>query len=463
MSGLAAYLGDACDRLSLDDVPPTVVAAAKRSLLDTLAVAVAGRATRVGTLAARLAESEDSAGGPPATIWAGASSAARAAAFANAGAAHALDMDDTCFAGVMHGSAVILPAVLARAEARESEGATLLEAYIAGSEVAYALGAGVGPRLYDRGWWPTGLLAGIGAAAGLAKLEGCAGEEIARAIAFAALGASGFRAVAGSDAKPLGVGMAAARAFDALSLARSEATAPLDVFERREGPLALSVGDNVDLEAVRAIGVVWRMIDPGLVLKPYPLCSCAQAAVEALRAIVEGADLAPAEVRAIDCTVTPMVAATLCYDRPEDENQAMFSLPYALACILADRTVTPAQISAASLARRDLADLLPVVRYAADPQAFDTTVSPEAARVVVETVDGRRFEEQRLYGSGDPRSPLTDQAFRAKLESCLGTRFGAGRVAGIIETASAIEGLSNTRALTALLAEEDTACSNASP
>ncbi len=239
MTALATYLGDWCAGLRAADLPEAVAGAARRAVLDTLAVGIAGRSTRVGEEACRLAERRSDDRATRARAWLGARLTPDWAAFANATAAHALDFDDTCFAGTMHGSAVIFPAALAAAEARGASGADLLAAFVAGSEVAYALGATVGASLYDRGWWPTGLLCGAGAAAAVAKLAGSDGEGAARAIAFAALDASGCRALLGTDAKPLGVGLAARRGFESHWLAETGASVPLDLFEQPLGPLGL--------------------------------------------------------------------------------------------------------------------------------------------------------------------------------------------------------------------------------
>ncbi|EWY36549.1 hypothetical protein N825_22610, partial [Skermanella stibiiresistens SB22] len=155
--------------LTLDAVPDAVAAVARCCLVDTLGVALAGSATAVAGTAQAVAFACGASGNS--TVLGTASQlAAPAAAFANGAAAHALDFDDNCYAGVVHGSAVVLPAALAVAEAVDASGADLLTAFIAGSEAEYAVGAAATLSLYDRGWWTTGVLGPIGAAAAAARL-----------------------------------------------------------------------------------------------------------------------------------------------------------------------------------------------------------------------------------------------------------------------------------------------------
>ncbi len=187
-------------------------------------------------------------------------------------------------------------------------------------------------------------------------------------------------------------------------------------------------------------------------VKPYPLCSCAQPAAAALLAVLERENLAAAEVRGVHAVVTPMVAETLRFDRPENENQAMFSLTHALACVLTDREVTVGHVDRAALFRPDLRAAAARVSYAADDTAFDLARAPEAARVSVETEDGRRFEETVLRAPGDPASPLDDTAFGHKARSCLRRGLSLSDAERVEAMIGGLDGVSDLRDLTDLLA-----------
>ena len=114
------------------------------------------------------------------TLW------ARDAALVNGCAAHALDFDDVNLNISGHPSAVIAPALLALADVRESSGAELLMAFLAGYEFACRVGVLVEPGHYTRGYHATSTVGALGAALGCARLMGLTESEALHAVGIAA-------------------------------------------------------------------------------------------------------------------------------------------------------------------------------------------------------------------------------------------------------------------------------------
>ena len=100
-----------------------------------------------------------------------------------------------------------------------------LDAYAAGFEAMGALARASHPALYDRGWHPTAVCGGVGAAVAAGRLLGLDAEAQRSAVALALLGAGGLRAAFGSDGKALQVGWAAAAGVRAARLAAAGARA----------------------------------------------------------------------------------------------------------------------------------------------------------------------------------------------------------------------------------------------
>lgn len=403
--------------LETDDIPADVLETARRAFADTLAVAIAGSPTPVASKLLSAFDSDPRSDGAT-VIGRGCKARPESAALLNGTAAHALDFDDTCFAGIVHGSAAILPALLAAAETEPADGRSLVTAFVAGSEVAYTLGAALGPSLYDRGWWPTGCLAGIGAAAAVARLQGADSEAMTHAIALAAAQSGGLRAIHGSDAKAVLVGKAAQAGLLSASLARHGVTGPERVFEGANGIFALIGGGQVDPSAIEVIGQVFKLRAPGLVVKPYPVCSCALQAVEALTCLMIEHGVAADTIARIDCAVTPMVAATLRFDRPATTVEAIFSLPFTLALAAAHGGIGPFDITEAALTEPGIGAVMDKVSYQEDPDLTDISVYPEATRVAVSLADGRKVDRQIDCATGDPRAPMSDEGLQAKFMAC---------------------------------------------
>lgn len=131
-------------------LPNDVEDVARRAILDTIGVALAGSLEPASRIATEQARSQGRAS--ECAIWgAGSWVSAQNAALANGTAAHALDFDDTNDSMRGHPSASILPAVYAIGERTGATGRDVLAAFAVGVEVACKLGLFTGQEPYDRG------------------------------------------------------------------------------------------------------------------------------------------------------------------------------------------------------------------------------------------------------------------------------------------------------------------------
>src|SRR5213594_2543738 len=156
---------------SFEKLPEETVRAARRAIVDTLGVTLAGSveptAARVRALIAhRGAPDEATIVGTPLRA------SVEDAALANGTASHALDYDDLNQSLSGHPSAPILPAALALGERQRVSGAALLAAFVVGVEIEAKLGRALNPGHYETGWHATSTLGVLGAAGAAAKLLG---------------------------------------------------------------------------------------------------------------------------------------------------------------------------------------------------------------------------------------------------------------------------------------------------
>lgn len=413
---LAARIAAWSSALAYDDVPGAVLAAAKRAILDTAGVSLAAAPT---ALVRRVHEHACGtyAPGPAGMLGLPGRLSPVGAALVNGTAAHALDFDDTSYTGIMHGSAVVLPAALAATDAVGGDGRRLLEAFVAGSEVAYAIALACGTRHYRAGWWSTATFGVFGAAAAAARALGMPAAESGVALALAGMQASGQKAIFGTDAKPLAAGLAAATGVEAALLARHGVAGPLAVLEARCGFVQLMNDGRVDGAEIDRLGSVWRLVQPGVFVKQYPVCSGAHAAAEMTQQLLRENRLTGDDVRRVVCEVSPVVAMSLVYDRPATPQEAQFSLPFAIGAML-----THGELGIDSLSSETLRD--PRMRAAmakVEMRRVDTLHSdeaPEGARVTVVTQRGAEFRGQLDQPTGMPARPLADARLHAKFLRC---------------------------------------------
>ena len=239
----------------------------RAALLDWMACAVRGRSEPAARAAAA----------------AGDGLLERVAALGTAG--HVLDFDDTYLPGIAHLSAPVAPAAIAVGAAAGATVGDVLAAYARGFEAMGALARAGHPALYDRGWHPTAVCGGVGAAIAAAALLDAPADT---AAALAALRASGLRAAFGSDGKSLQVGLAAASGVAAAQLAAAGATVPLDrvaaAWREAYGGEWAEPGDGP-----RAIERNW--------IKAWPCCLQTHGAIECAERVGERARRAARRAR----------------------------------------------------------------------------------------------------------------------------------------------------------------------
>lgn len=417
---IAAW-GVAC---SLSDVPGDVVRVAKRCIVDLVGVTLAGASHPAVRTVARYAE-RTYGRGPASVVGLSDRISAPGAALVNGMAGHVLDYDDTSYTGIMHGSTVVFPAALAATELAGGDGRRLLEAFIVGSEVAYAVAMYCTTRHYHRGWWSTGTFGALGAAAAAAKAMGLSAPEMASALGLAGIQAAGQKVAFGTDAKPYLAGRAAAIGVEAAFLAGDGLRGPAAVLEGERGFVELMNDGHSNATGIEALGKVWRLVEPGILFKAYPVCSGAHAAIELTQRLLKENGIRCDDVRQVRCEVTPVVAISLVYTRPRSVQEAQFSMPFAIGTVLANGT-----LDVDSLRDEALSD--PRIRAAmekVDMRRVDSLQSddaPEGARVTITTNDGRQLQSYLGQPTGMPGNPMTGDQLQAKFLRCA----AAGGLAG---------------------------------
>src|ERR1700730_6412639 len=167
---------------------------ARRHLLDTIGVMIAGAGGEVASRAEAVLAAVRPAGRIPVP-----GRARRAdlidAAFLGGTAAHGIELDDGFRQGSVHPGCVVVPALLALGYDRHSSGAALIEALVAGYEAEIAIGRACHPDLRQRGFHPAAAVGVFGSAMAAGKLRGLAREQLANALGIAASSAAGRWAV----------------------------------------------------------------------------------------------------------------------------------------------------------------------------------------------------------------------------------------------------------------------------
>ena len=446
---LAAYVATE----AFDKLPEATVRAARRAILDTLGVTLAGSgeitAERVRALIAHRQ------GATEATIV-GTSLRASVedAALANGTAGHALDYDDTQSSLSGHPSVPVLPAALALAERERLSGAALLTAFVVGVEIEAKLGRALNPGHYETGWHATSTLGVFGAAAAVAKLLGLSPERVAHALAIAASMASGIKANFGTDGKPLHAGHAARCGVEAALLAQAGLTANPRALEHVDGFGSTHGAGGApawDL-ATAGLGAPHEITEPGVGVKRFPACASTHQALDATLALAEEHGLDAAAVEAVECAVHYLAPHQLIYDQARTPLEGKFSMPYCVSVALLDRAVGLAQFTEERVARADVRALMPRVRMVIHPEQTTRECLPTRfSEVTITLRDGRRLQRRIKHAKGQPQNPLSDAELTAKFQDAATRVLPAERVAQLLAAVQGLESLPDVSTLARLL------------
>ena len=436
--------------LKAKDIPLPVRDCARRFVIDTVGVAIAGSSTRVAQLAHRFADGAGDERFSAKAFGAAGRFAANTAAFVNGVAAHALDFDDYCYAGFVLGSAVIVPAAFAVAQDLDASGASLVTALIAGAECEYAVGAASRNVLYDKGWWTTGVLGPIGACAAAAHLLGLDADQTASALGLAVAGSGGMKSCFGSDGKALMAGRAAESGVVCALLAAQGARGPHDAIENPNGFISLVTGGEFDFTVLERLGSKWFLLEPGIDVKRIPVCLSSHAAVDVVMELVAKHAIESGDIEGIVCDVPPIVCKNLAYDRPHTVQQAQFSMQYAIATSLHFGEFGLRHLDLALIQSDLLLSLMSRISMHTGPMWSEhglRTAAPEGASVTIYLQDGQALQGFRASARGCAAHPLTEDQIDDKFMACVQPSTGDGRARELLERLRRLDSDVSTRLL----------------
>jgi len=411
---------------------------ARRHLLDTVGVMIAGAGGEVASRAEAVLAAVRPAGRIPVP-----GRARRAdlldAAFLGGTAAHGIELDDGFRQGSVHPGCVVVPTVLALGCDLRVAGAALIEALVAGYEAEIAIGRACHPDLRQRGFHPAAACGVFGAATAAGKLRRLSPAQLANALGIAASSAAGLFAFVngGADVKRLHAGHAAREGLQAALLAEEGIEGPPDVIEARDGFLQAFAFGRTDKARAVALPPAAPFGITDCYIKPYPCCRHIQPAIEALIGLLDDEKIAPEEVQRID-VATYRIAAEHAETGWDDFASAQLSFPYLMGLALKFRAVKLEHFSAAMRGDPSFATIARKLGVTAPPEIDRLYPQLRPARVTVTTARGA-FIRQADEALGSRIVPLDDAGLKTKFHDLVGPVLGAARAKDLTQQLWSIE------------------------
>ncbi len=420
-----------------DSLTPEAIVAAKRLVLDGLAIALAGTEEEAIRILADhyrgFGAREDAT-----AIGFGFRTAPTLAAALNGAAMHVLDFEPM-WTPSNHALSTNLPAILALAEIREVSGRDLITALVKGIELqTWIRHAG---RVYEHGgvkFHPPGLTGPMGSAVAAGHVLGLSAEQQAHALGMASSRCGTVHANIGSMTKSTHCGLAAMHGLESALLASRGFTANPEPFDSHNGYARQMFGESFEPADLLNFGPPFRIVQPGYAMKMFPSQYGTHFAITAGMTLhPEVPD--PSAIRAVRLT-TPVMQYV---NRPHPATglEGKFSLQYTFASGLLRGGARIDTFTDHEIARPDMVALLDRITMTMSPD-IPARFDRMWLEAEVELTDGRVLRT-RCNGPrgiwGAP--PISEADHLVKVRDCLSRKLPADRAEALIARAREVEGL----------------------
>lgn len=179
-----------------------------------------------------------------------------------------------------------------------------------------------------------------------------------------------------------------------------------------QGAPAITVENDDVADIWEDLGADWTIEQN--YIKPYPVCRWAHAPLDGLEQLMRkhklnASDIAHLHVR------TFKESAALYPGVPETTGQAQYSLAFALAAMMHNKEVGPAQIAGPGLIDAKVATLLKRITIVEDSKYSSRFPARRCADVTLTLTDGRELFSGEIDARGGPEAPLSRDEVEAKL------------------------------------------------
>ncbi len=326
---------------SWQGLPDAVRQKAKTCLLDNLGCMLAGSQARITRICCDYVDTIWPRGNEASLVLQGSKSSLLGAAFVNANAANATDMDDDGLFCDGHPGAQLVPVTLALAEKYNLSGSQLLSALVVGYEVAHRVGGCW--HDYHTVYQACGSWGSVANAAVAARVTGLEEEQIEHALGIAEYHAGNLPMMRDVDHPAMvkhGLGWAAVTGLMAAGLAGKGFTG-----------IPSLLGFEKYRHWVESFGRDYIMVR-GVSFKRYSSCLWGHPAIVACQKVLSEHDLVPDQIEKIVVHGFHEMKR-LHGGLPRTEEEAQFSVAWPLAVYLLHGEISPCHILQKNLSDPD--------------------------------------------------------------------------------------------------------------
>lgn len=420
MNSITRQMAQFALNLQYKDIPADAVHEAKRFLLDSVGCALA--AVPLDDMQAAHRHIVALGGTPEATvIGSGHRTNAVNAALMNALLVRALDYNDIYWEQDPSHPSDIIPAALAAGEVTHRDGREVIVGILIAYELEIRWCNAATPGIREVGWHHASLTQFVSPfVAG--RMLGLSEDQMVAAAGIS--GSSHFTlgcVVAGhlTNMKNTADPMATEAGVRAALLTREGYTGPVEVVEGKEG--LIEVLSNVEWSTdVLVNGLGEKFLITQCSYKAFPTEALTHQPITAALSICRAHSITAEDVAEVHIRTTTRGADILSDPskyQPTTKETADHSLPYCVACAIADGNVLPSSFEEEKLRDPRIWALLPKIKVVADPEIDALFPAVKRTIVRITTTDGKVYEEQVDHAKGSPENPMSDDEIVAKFRA----------------------------------------------
>ena len=171
--------------------------------------------------------------------------------------------------------------------------------------------------------------------------------------------------------------------------------------------------------------------------KQYPSCRHTHCGIDAAVALHDRT--IPAEIESVRVYIYPNAIKLAGIRIPKDQDETKFSIPYTLACALAQGSYGIADMDPPRLTE-EIRRIIDCIEMIPDESMENRTRGIRGTRVEIRMMNGTVLSETVLTPKGDPENPLTREDILRKLRTCAGTQTNPESLDILVHTIDSIGG-----------------------
>lgn len=434
-------------------IPEAILERAKLCLLDALGCGLFGSRQPDSQIMSTVVLADRSRG--DCTLLGSSDTLAPAqAALCNGTAMHGFELDDLLPKSLIHPGTVIVPAVLAAAEAADASGHAMLRGIVIGYEAMSRLSLAIGTEASHRGFHKTGVVGPVAAAIAAGVVMGLSSGQILSAAGLACSTASGIKAFAGGSGGGMVKGMHGGRAAESgvrmAMLAQSGYTGPPAAIDGRYGLLEVFAGSHAEpAQLWSGLGEEWAM--DGLWVKVFPVCGWIQGVMQLLLDMRGAEPLALERIERVTVGTSAFSVKNNANTAPADTMEAQYSIPYCVSVALAADPRDPDQFAPAAFTdpvRRAIAQR---VELTVDEESEAVFPKQFGSRVRLHLDDGQVKEAATLDPHGTAADPCTADEVIAKFRRLAAFSSAATHADAVIDAITNMDASTRARGIARIL------------